>query len=211
MLEQSSYSPSELIADGVIHALGLAAVTLGIVLLCHLVLPEPTHLVAAGLYILGLAATFAFSAAYNLAPVGPIKSYLRRLDHAAIFVMIAGTYTPVALLAVGGTPGTILLVFVWSIGLLGAVMKIVFPGRFERLSFAAYLILGWAGLLALFPMMRVLTSEEIGFLALGGILYSAGAFVHLSLHLRYHNAIWHAFVVSAAACHYWVILQLVTR
>ncbi len=150
------------------------------------------------------------SALYNLAATGSRKALLRRFDHAAIFMMIAGTYTPVALLAVGGASGRALLAVVWTGAAGGIALKLLAPRRFERVSVAAYLLLGWAGLAALDPLLAALPPRDLALLAGGGLLYSLGVAVHLSTGLPYHNALWHALVLAAAACHYAVVLRLAT-
>jgi hemolysin III len=148
------------------------------------------------------------SALYNLAPPGPRKALLRRFDHAAIFVMIAGTYTPVAALAIGGAWAWGLLGLVWSGALGGVVLKLVGPMRMEKLSVAAYLVLGWIGLAALHRLMEVLPTADLVLLLVGGALYSLGVVFHLATRLPYHNAIWHGFVLAAAACHFAIVLRL---
>jgi len=149
------------------------------------------------------------SALYNLTSTGPRKALLRRLDHAAIFVMIAGTYTPVILLAIGGTWGRQLLVAVWVGAASGVALKLLAPHRFERAAIAAYLLLGWAILFALDPLLAALPARDLGLLLAGGLLYSGGVVIHLSSRLPYHTALWHALVVAAAACHYVVVFHLV--
>jgi hemolysin III len=200
-------------ADAVVHVIGLLAVLAGCVLLAvHAQgLPGWRIPIALGLYALGMVATFGCSAAYNMSPPGPRRALLRRLDHAAIFLMIAGTYTPVALLAIDGWQGMALFAFVWAGALLGAAMKLVAPGRFERTAIAAYLFLGWVGAVAMVPLLQVLPPWQLGALLLGGILYSLGVIIHLSRRLPYNAAIWHALVLAAACCHYAVVLGIAAR
>lgn len=197
-------------ADAAVHAAGLVAVAAGCLALA-LSLPNPPGWragIAIGLYALGLVASFGFSAAYNTAAPGPCRDLLRRFDHAAIFLMIAGTYSPVSLLAIGGWLGTALLGFVWAGALLGAALKLLAPGRFERLAIGAYLLLGWVGIVAAAPLVEALASWQLGALLAGGIFYSAGVLVHLATRLPYNTALWHALVLVAAGCHYAVVLRL---
>jgi hemolysin III len=211
MREVPRYSWSERVADAVVHILGFAAALAACAALA-MAAPRPAEVrlaVALGLYAAGLLAMLGCSALYNLAGEGPRKALLRRLDHAAIFAMIAGTYTPVALLAIGGAWGWGLLAVVWVGAASGAVLKLLAPGRVGRVSIAAYLLLGWAGLVALDPLLTALPPRDLALLAGGGLLYSLGVVVHLSTRLPYHNALWHALVLLAAACHYAVILHLV--
>ena len=209
MREAPRYSRGERVADAAVHVLGLAAALAGCALLAAAA-PRPAGVRAAaalGLYAAGLVAMLTCSALYNLAGDGPRKAVLRRLDHAAIFVMIAGTYTPVALLAIGGASGLRLLAVVWAGAAGGAALELLAPARFARISIAAYLLLGWTGL-ALDPLLAALPPRDLALLAGGGLVYSLGVAVHLSTRLPYHNALWHAFVLVAAACHYAVVLRL---
>jgi len=202
------YSAAERRADAAVHAGGLLAVIAGCVILGIGIRGEAMVAAATALYAAGLCATFFCSAAYNLAPDGPWKARLRRMDHAAIFLMIAGTYSPVSLLGVGGTEGALLLGFVWIGAVAGAAIKLLAADCFERASIAAYLVLGWVGALALPSMLRALPAGVLALLAAGGLLYSLGVVVHLSTRIRYHNAIWHAFVLAAATCHFGVVYWL---
>ncbi|MCR0984307.1 PAQR family membrane homeostasis protein TrhA [Roseomonas populi] len=203
-------SPAERRADATVHALGLTAALAGAALLLHTIqaAPHARATLATSLYILGLVATFACSAAYNTAPDGPRKHILRRLDHAAIFLMIAGTYTPVALLGIGGPWGTALCAAVWAGALPGMALKLLAPGRYERAAFAAYLALGWLGVLALPAMLQSMPHWQTATIAAGGLLYTAGTAFHVADRLPYSTAIWHAFVLAAAACHFTVVLAL---
>jgi hemolysin III len=200
-------SGPERAADAAVLVLGAAAAVVGSLFLATISPPGTVAILALGLYALGLLASFGFSAVYNLAPPGPSKAWLRRCDHAAIFLLIAGTYSPVALLAIGGISGVVLFAFVWTGAILGAAIKLCAPHRFDRAAIAAYLLLGWVGVFALFPLIQTLSPWQLGLLGLGGVLYSAGVPVHLS-RLPYHSAIWHASVLAAAICHYLAIVLI---
>ena len=202
------YTRPERMADAVVHALGLifglaACASLAVAL-------WPSHDVllwlALGLYGGGLLAMLGCSALYNLAGPGRWKSVFRRLDHAAIFVMIAGTYTPFLLVAVGGGWGLGLLAFVWTVALCGVAVKLFCPWRLDRLSVAAYLLLGWSIIVVLDPLFGAISGAGLVLLGLGGLLYSLGVVFHLWGRLPYQNAIWHAFVLAAAACHFSAVL-----
>jgi hemolysin III len=197
-------------ADAAVHVVGLLAVLAACLLLASRAAhrPEPLAAAAFGLYALGLVASFTCSAAYNMATPGPRRALLRRLDHAAIFLLIAGTYTPIMALAVGGWTGFALLLFVWTGALLGGAIKLAAPARFERVAIAAYLLLGWVGVIALMPLLRALSSWQLGLLLLGGLIYSLGVIAHVSKTLPYNIAIWHALVLVAAGCQYVVVLSL---
>jgi hemolysin III len=168
---------------------------------------KPGAIAALVIYAGGLITMLACSALYNLAVGGPRKRLYRRLDHAAIFLMIAGTYTPFALVALGGPWGTGLLAVVWIAAAAGIAVELLDRGRHDGLSVAAYLLLGWAVLPALGPLSAALSPTGLILLLAGGVLYSVGAAFHIWTSLPYQNAIWHRFVLAAAACHYTVVLR----
>lgn len=203
------YSRAERIADAVVHALGLVFGLAACGSLAILLWPyrDGRLGLAVGLYGVGLLAMLACSALYNLVDHAGWKPLFRRLDHAAIFVMIAGTYTPFMLVAIGGTWGFALLGFVWSVAIAGVALKLFWPRRLERLSIAAYLLLGWSIVVVLDPLLGALSAAGLTLLLAGGLLYSLGVVFHLWARLPYHNAIWHAFVLAAAACHFIAILS----
>ena len=203
-----SYSRSERIADYCVHALGVAAGLIGAVVLIAIAVGQDDTLLvpAVVIYSVGLTAMLGFSALYNIAPSEPRKALFQRLDHAAIFVMIAGSYTPFALNALGGVWGYCLLTFVWLVALNGAILKYFAPHRLAKISTCLYLLLGWSGLAAIGPLVEALSFGAIVLLAVGGGLYSIGAAFHHWERLPFQNAIWHGFVLAAAACHYSAIL-----
>jgi hemolysin III len=150
------------------------------------------------------------SATYNLYPVGPRKWLLRRADHALIYLMIAGTYTPLVALVGSGAKAYVLLAVIWIVAAVGIAVKLFLPGRFDRLSIGLYLILGWSGLLAYESVIAALQPTALCLLAIGGALYSIGVVFHVWRTLPFQNAIWHTFVLVATACHYgtiWSSLQ----
>jgi hemolysin III len=140
-----NYSALEVFADGVVHAVGLALGVLGGALMVHASLSasSPAEITAVLVYVAGLIAMLAFSAAYNLWRVSPTKWVLRRLDHSAIYVMIAGTYTPL-MAQVAGPPAALALVFVWAVAVVGILIKMLLPGRYDRASILLYLLLSWS-------------------------------------------------------------------
>jgi hemolysin III len=202
------YGRSEWVADGLIHVVGLVAGLAACVVLAGVALPQadPKLLASLGLYAAGLLTMLGCSALYNLTSDGAWKSRFQRLDHAAIFVMIAGTYTPFVLVAIGGSWGVGLLVFVWLVAAGGVALKLLYPPRFEGISTAVYLLLGWTVVVAIDPLFDAVSRPGIVLLTAGGLLYSLGVVFHLWTRLPYHNAIWHGFVLAAAACHYAAVL-----
>jgi hemolysin III len=205
-------SLSEWRVDALVHVVG---VTLGIAACLALAIVASPNagfavLVSVAVYAAGLMAMLGCSAVYNMAGHDPRRAFWRRLDHAAIFVMIAGTYTPFAAIAIGGTWGTGLLVFVWTVALAGMVLKLLHPGWLETLSIAAYLLLGWTVLVAIDRLIAAVSLRALVLLVAGGILYSVGIIFYRWDGLPYNRAIWHGFVLAAAACQYVAVLDVVT-
>jgi hemolysin III len=204
-----NYDRGEIVADGIIHAIGICFGLIGAIVLI-VIASHATKVVAIEsvlVYAAGLLAMLAFSAAYNLWPVSQTKWILRRFDHSAIFVLIAGTYTPfMAQLKISFASGG-LLTGLWVTAGLGVVLKLVLPGRFDRAAVALYLLLGWSGVMFYGSGIASLPRLTFWLLAAGGALYSMGVIFHLWQNLRFQNAIWHAFVLLAAGCHYAAVLE----
>ena len=207
-----SYTRLERIADACIHAAGIGFSIVATVFLLAVAAWELPAADIAGLivYCIGLIGMFAASAAYNLAAHGRLKEVLRRLDHSAIFVMIAGSYTPFAIV-MGGRTGAVMLAAVWAIAALGVTMKLRFPNRYDKLSITLYLAQGWLVVFALERLAEALPGHALWPLVIGGIVYTAGVPFHLWERLRYHNAIWHLFVLGGAACQFFAVKGAVIR
>ncbi len=197
------YDRGELIADGVVHVAGLSLSLIGAIALLIIAARSSNALLApaVAIYSVGLLSMFGFSAAYNMWPISRTKWVLRRYDHSAIFVMIAGTYTAFLTQMAANTAFLGHLICIWLIAIVGVAVKIYFPGRFERASLVVYLLLGWSGMLS-YEAWKVLPNASQWLLAVGGVLYSAGTVFHGWHSLRFQNAIWHVFVLVATGCHY---------
>lgn len=202
------YSAGERRADAAVHVLGVSASLAAFpVLIVMGALYGPALSTASlAVYGVGLLAVMSFSAGYNLVRRPNWKEILRRLDHAAIFVMIAGTYTPFAVLTIGGAVGTALLAVVWGLAAAGIAVKLLFPRRFDRAAVALYLVQGWAILAVVEALIAGASPTVLILMLVGGGLYTLGVVFHLWRRLPYHNAIWHALVLLAAGCHYAAIL-----
>lgn len=201
------YSTAEIWADGVIHVLGVAAVLSASIALMFFLwrgAATPAEFAAVGVYVSTLNASIGLSAVYNLWPVSPTKWILRRLDHSAIYLLIAGTYTPLSV-RLGAVE---LLAGVWLVAGLGIALKLLAPGRFDRLSILVYLALGWSFVLAYDDVLVGLPAPVLWLTAAGGFLYMGGIVFHLLEGLKFHNAIWHGFVLVAAGIHFSAIATL---
>lgn len=206
-----NYDRHEIIADGVVHAVGvlagLIAATVLIVTACYFA--PAADLVAVSIYAAGLISMLGLSAIYNLLPVSRWKWILRRFDHSAIYILIAATYTPFIAQMPLSLTSVSLMTGVWSVAVVGIVLKLFFPGRFDRLAIGLYLAMGWSGVMVYETMAAVLPAATLWLIAAGGVLYSAGVIFHVWERLRFQNAIWHAFVLLAASCHYAAVIDLV--
>ncbi len=204
------HSVAEHVADAIIHGLGVlfaACATTALIVWAALSLPGE-QIVALSIYAAGLIACFSFSAAYNMTLHARARAFLRRLDHAAIYIMIAGTYTPMALIGIGGTKGTLLVLAVWVIAGIGITLKLAFFERFPRIEFGLYLIQGWLAIFAFGPMLDSLAPVSVLLLAIGGLTYTVGTIFHLRDHWPFNRAIWHGMVLAAAATHYAAVITV---
>jgi hemolysin III len=205
---ERSYDNVEVAADRFIHLIGVTFGLVGGALLLTFAAETASlaGLIAIILYVAGLIAMLVCSAVYNLSFASPRRELLRRMDHAAIFVMIAGTYSPFTLGRLDGAWSIWLAAVVWSLALLGAVAKLTVPRRIDRYAVVLYLALGWIVLVALEPLLAALAPAVLVLIFAGGVLYSAGVAFHLWRRLRFQNAIWHALVLGAAVCHYAAVI-----
>jgi len=203
------YSLSERRADWIVHAFGIAWGLVAVPVL--LVLADPWNdwakLVSCLLYSFGLLWMLGLSTAYNGVTTYVGKGVLRRLDHAGIFLLIAGSYSPFALVKIGGAWGIIIFSVIWSMAALGLLLAVCFPRKGDRLSLILCLVMGWSVLVSIGRLIDSVSTGVFVLLAVGGVLYTAGVGFHLAIRLRYHNAIWHAFVIAAAVCHWVAVLM----
>lgn len=206
-----NYDRAELWADGVVHALGVTSGTIAAAVLVTLacVFATPREIAAVSIYVAGLVLMLAISATYNLWPVSRWKWWLRRLDHSAIYLLIAATYTPFIIQMGRSVIALALLGGVWSVAVIGIILKLLFPGRFDRFAIVLYLAMGWSGVMVYDTIASVLPDSVLALIAAGGILYSGGVVFHVWERLRFQNAIWHSFVLLGAGCHYSAVLDLV--
>lgn len=205
-----AFTVAELIADGIVHVVGLVvAIAAGSALLALAVIKTaPAEVPALAVYVGSLITVLSVSLAYNLWPVSPIKAHLARLDQAAIFLFIAGTYTPFLAILSGETAGRLMMVLVWGASLVGIGLKLIVPQRFGRLAILLYLAIGWSGVLVFHNLAEILPGRAMLLLLAGGIAYSAGIIFHLWEKLRFQNVLWHVFVVAGASLHLAAILDV---
>jgi hemolysin III len=209
-----AYTARERLVDMVVHALCIVGVLIGAVWLVWggSCCTDGTGRLSLFAYMVALGGMVFASSAYNALRTGRAKEILRRVDHAMIYALIAGTYTPFAVHHMDHVEGIgTSLWIVWGVALAGVCLKLAFPRRLERLGLALYLGLGWALLVLGMPMWGAVGTLPMVLLAVGGVLYTLGTAVHLAHRVAYHNAAWHVFVLVAAGCHFAaVVLETTT-
>lgn len=198
------HSRQEELANALTHGLGALASTAGGAVLISLaaVHGDLWQLVSAAVYSISLVLLYSASTLYHAARHQVAKARLRVLDHAAIYILIAGTYTPFTLVGLRGDWGWALFGVIWVLAIAGVVFKLVATGRFPRLSTAIYLAMGWLALIAIGPLIQALPRSALLWLLAGGISYTVGtAFFH-SRRVPFSHAIWHLFVLAGSICHF---------
>jgi hemolysin III len=159
-----------------------------------------------------LVLLYTASTLYHAAHSPAVKARLKVLDHCAIYLLIAGSYTPFTLNGLRGGWGWSLFGVVWTLAVAGTVFKLFFTGRFPRLSTATYIAMGWLAVIAIVPMVQRLPAVTLGWMVAGGVIYTAGTVFYHNRRIRYAHAIWHVFVIGGSACHFAAVLtQVVPR
>jgi hemolysin III len=152
---------------------------------------------------------YCASTIYHAVPHEGAKALLRKLDHGAIYLLIAGTYTPFTLIGLRGALGWWLFSAIWTLALSGIVFKLFFTGRFKLLSTAIYVAMGWLVLVAIVPVFRALNGWTFGWLLAGGACYTLGTLFYHRPTMRYSHAVWHMFVIAGSVCHYVAVMAQV--
>jgi hemolysin III len=186
MSPAAPYTRPEELAHSLTAGLGIIACAVAIPVLVFVSMPDPSRLMP------------------------ELKQLLRKLDHSAIYLLIAGTYTPITLVAMERAWGWTLFGIAWTLALLGIVAKFTFGFRFPRMSLALYLGMGWMSVIAIKPMIEALSSAQLGWILAGGLLYTAGTPFYAWKSRRYTHAIWHLFVLAGVACHFVAVLSVIS-
>lgn len=202
------YSTGEEIANSVTHGVAALLSIAGlVVMLCMMpVTAGAATITAAAVFGASMIFLYTASTLYHAIPNLRVKRILQVLDHSAIYVMIAGSYTPFCLVTLKGTTGTMLCIAVWSIALAGIILQPVLMKRAEWLNCLLYLLLGWCVVLVFEPLMAALPSAGIWLLASGGVVYSLGVIFYLWERIPYNHAIWHLFVLGGTALQFFSVL-----
>lgn len=194
------YSKAETLADAAVHAAGLIfSVPASFALIGQAAGHSATALMATEIYVGCLLLAFAASALYHMCPDDRLRPLLHRIDHAAIYLKIAGSYTPIVVIIGSGFAYGVLGI-VWALAVLGAIAKLSFWRTDARGSLALYLGMGWLSALLIWPIWQTLDGAVLALVIIGGLIYSAGTRVYAHPGMRYQNAIWHSFVLLASIC-----------
>ena len=198
------YSPLEELLNTLTHGVGVIAATVGLVLLLIRVDGIYGQL-ACLVYGISMILMFLSSTLYHWAKSPNVKAFLKVVDHSAIYLLIAGTYTPLMVLAIGGWVGLTGMIIVWSIALVGITFKVFANQRFPKLSVITYLLMGWLAIFFIYPLYNALTTEGLWLLVAGGLCYTIGVLFYVAKKVQFTHAIWHMFVVAGCVCHFFSI------
>jgi len=205
------YSIREEIANSITHGIGVGLSVVGLTALIILAVLRnaPWQLVGFTIYGITLVLLYLGSTLYHSIQRKNAKIVFQKLDHAAIYLLIAGTYTPFVLIKLRDAWGLTLLTIIWGMAVLGVAYKLLFINRYERLSILGYVLMGWLCLIAGKELFANIPVESLVWLALGGALYTLGITFLVWQKIPYNHTIWHFFVLAASACHYFAVLKLV--
>jgi hemolysin III len=201
----------EEIANAVTHGLGTAASIAGLAVLVVAAATrgDAWHVVSVSIFGASLVLLYAASTLYHGLPLGRTKAVFRVLDHSAIYLLIAGTYTPFALVSLRGPWGRSLFGVIWGCAVAGIVLRTTFGVRWSNALVVLYVAMGWAGVVAVRPMIGAMPGRGLALVALGGIAYTLGIVFYGWRRLPYHHAVWHLFVLAGSALHYFAVLLYV--
>ncbi|KXI22732.1 PAQR family membrane homeostasis protein TrhA [Photobacterium sanguinicancri] len=202
------YSVAEEIANSVSHGLGMLFGIVGLVLLlvqANNLNADTMSIASLSVYGGSMILLYLASTLYHAITLEKAKRVLKTLDHCAIYLLIAGTYTPFLLITLRTPLAMTLMAVIWGLALLGIALKIMFVYRFKKLSLATYLVMGWLALIAVYQLSLSLATGGLVLLGLGGVIYSLGVVFYVNKRIPYNHAIWHLFVLGGTICHFFAI------
>jgi len=208
MTQHAKRFDAEELANSLTHGLGLALSVAGLVILLVLAARRGTawHIVSCAVYGATLVLLYAASTLYHSVRSPRIKRICKVIDHSAIYLLIAGTYTPFTLVVLRGPWGWSLFGIVWGLALLGILWKVWFVDHFVVVSTTIYLLMGWLAVVALKPLIASVPPGGLAWIFSGGLAYTVGVGFFAWRRLRFHHALWHMFVLAGSVCHYFAVL-----
>ncbi|MDC1144883.1 hemolysin III family protein [Porticoccaceae bacterium] len=206
-----AYSAAEEFTNALTHGIGFL---ISVAALIYMIAIMPAHYsplqkTGAVAYGISLMLMFLTSTLYHAATKPKVKDVLKRLDHSAIYLLIAGTYTPLLTISLNSVTATVLLIIIWSAALIGVIFKAFFAGRFKWFSVSTYLAMGWAAVFVIYELFLVMAPPGFLLLLIGGAAYSIGVIFYVTKAIAFNHAIWHCFVLIGALSHCWLILEYV--
>jgi hemolysin III len=207
----SNRIPAEELANTVTHGIGLALSIVGFVVLLVLAAMRGSawHIVSCAIYGSTLVCLYTASTLYHAVLSPPLKRAFKVFDHSAIYLLIAGTYTPFLLVNLRGGWGWSLFGIVWGLAMAGIIFKLWFVNHFQILSTVVYLLMGWLAVIAVKPLLALVPASGLIWLLAGGLMYTAGVIFYAWKRLPYNHVIWHLFVLAGSTCHYVAVLYSV--
>lgn len=205
------YSLSEELISAITHGIGVGLSIAGMIVLLVMGRHDPLTTVSVTIFGVTMIMLYLVSTLYHALGVNKGKTVFRVLDHCTIFLLIAGTYTPISLVCFGGAVGWVIFGIVWGVAALGIVLNAVNLKRYAKFSMACYIGLGWLVIFFLKPLMERLDSTSITLLVIGGVIYTVGAIVYgVGKKVKYMHSIWHFFVMGGTIFHFFVIYRIIT-
>lgn len=198
------YSPLEERINVLSHALGFILSVFALALLVTYAsrYGSVLHVLSFGVFGLSLVILYAASTLYHSTTNPARRARMRILDHAAIYVLISGTYTPILLVILSGTLGWVMFGITWGLALIGIILKLFFTGKYSHASTAMYVFMGWLVIFAIKPLIDSFSAEGLWWLFAGGMAYTVGAIIYSFKKIKFHHAIFHVFVLLGSACHF---------
>ena len=209
----AAYSVKEEIANTITHAIGMVLGIVGLTLLLIKAVEhnaDPLTITSLSIYGASIIVLFLASTLYHAIPSPRAKRALKTFDHCAIYLLIAGSYTPFLLVSLRTPLAIGLMAVIWAIALIGIIMKVAFVYRFKKLSLITYLMMGWLSLVVIYQLAMNVQLGGLTLLAVGGVIYSLGVIFYVSKRIPYNHAIWHGFVLAGCACHFLAVYYFVS-
>lgn len=204
----TTYTVAEEIANSISHGLGCVFAIVGMELLLTKAVDNHSSMmgfISYGLYGSSMILLFLASTLYHAISAPAVKSVLKKLDHCAIYLLIAGTYTPFLMIGLQSVLAYNMMLVIWLLAFIGIIFKIYFVHRFRALSLITYLLMGWLSLVVIWQLATRLPADCIWLLAAGGMIYSLGVIFYANRRIPFNHAIWHGFVLGGAICHFCAI------
>ncbi|MCS0432452.1 PAQR family membrane homeostasis protein TrhA [Vibrio diabolicus] len=211
-LQKPQYSQREELANTITHGIGMIFGIVGLILLLIKAIDQQADtltLASMAVYGASIIVLFLASTLYHAIPHPSAKRWLKTFDHCAIYLLIAGSYTPFLLVSLRTPLAFGLMIVIWTIALLGIIMKVAFVYRFKKLSLMTYLVMGWLSLIVIYQLAINLDIGGLTLLAAGGIVYSLGVIFYVAKRIPFNHAIWHGFVLAGCVCHFFAIYYFV--